>query len=98
MANDNKPEFVTVKGASMDGKVVLWESHPDQVTKDNETGEIFIANDGRSHTVARTPEVEKRLRDRTLVESNDKPVSPATPKPEAAGMRVENIGRSTSKG
>lgn len=94
MANDNnKPDFVTVKGASMDGKVVLWETHPDQVTKDNETGEIFISNDGRSHTVARTPEVEKRLQDRRLVESNDKPVSPsAAQQPDARGKATIQKG------
>lgn len=94
MANDNnKPEFVTVKGASMDGKVVLWETHPDQVTKDNPTGEIFIANDGRSHTVARTPEVEKRLQNRTLVETTDKPVSPvASQNPDARAKAVTQKG------
>jgi hypothetical protein len=99
MSDENKVVFVTVKAAKEDNRVVLWETHPDHITKDNPTGEIFITGDGKTHTVARTPEVEKRLRDRTLVETNETPEKPATtqreatPKP-APVVHVENIGRS----
>lgn len=72
MTDDNKPEQVTVKSSAMDNRVVLYETHPDHVTEDNPTGEIYIVADGTTHTVAKTPEVAERMRTGLLVESNSR--------------------------
>jgi hypothetical protein len=67
--------LITVKGATEDKKVVLWErnaAHPG--------GEVFISNDGRTHQVARTPAVARRLEGKRLVEvGGNVGMSTATP-------------------
>lgn len=88
MADENKVEFVTVKAAKEDGRVALYETHPDQVTDDNKTGEVFISGDGKAHTVARTPAVEQKLRDGVLVEVGKDEAS----KPQAAPLPQRRPG------
>lgn len=56
-------EIITVMGAKVDDRVVLWEVHPD-----HPNGEIFISGDGTSSEVALTAQVQQRLNDRTLVQ------------------------------
>lgn len=56
-------DFITVKAANEDGKVVLWERNPEQPD-----GEVFISGDGKEYQVARTHEVEVRLKNGSLVE------------------------------
>jgi hypothetical protein len=60
--------LIHVMAAKADDKTVLWETDPMHVTDDNPTGEIFIAGNGTSVEVGRTPEIEKRLKDGTLIE------------------------------
>lgn len=61
-------DTIFVMAAKADDKTVLWETDPMHVTDDNPTGEIFIAGNGTSVEVGRTPEIERRLKDGTLVE------------------------------
>lgn len=68
---------IKVKATRNDNKVVIWESHPD-----HPTGEIFIIGDGRTHNVAETIEVKKRITDRSL----EQVFNPsATKSPEKSG-------------
>lgn len=101
----DKVKFVTVKAADPSGRVALYETHPDHVTKDNPIGEVFVAGENVVK-VARTPTVEKKLHDGELVETNETPEPPvmaqreATPKPavpQTPTVHVENSGR-TDKG
>lgn len=72
-------DFITVKASSEDGKVVLWERHPEQPD-----GEVFISGDGKEYRVSRTHEVEIRLKNGSLVEVAKvltiEPVEPIEPK------------------
>lgn len=52
---------IRVKSVLTDGRVALWDRHPE-----HPGGEVFIA-DGEVHEVARTPAVEQRIRDGSLV-------------------------------
>lgn len=66
MADEKNKESlgqVAVRGAGDDGKVVLWERHPQhpKPSKLSKTGEIFISNDGKTRVVAETPEVKRLL-------------------------------------
>lgn len=100
MADEKKVEFVTVKAADPSGRVALYETHLDHVTKDNPTGEVFVAGENVVK-VARTPTVEKKLRDGELVETNETPAKPAAataqrdamPRQPSPSLHVENIGR-----
>lgn len=71
-------ELITVMGAKVDDRVVLWEVHPD-----HPTGEIFIAGNGTAVQVALTAQVQQRLNDRTLVQVQVAPVEPVDPPPFA---------------
>ena len=64
---------IKVMAAKQDSTVVLWETHPDHVSDDNPTGEVFIAGNGQSCEVALTREVQKRLTDGRLVKVNTGP-------------------------
>ncbi len=83
----NKPETIKVKGANLDGVVVIWEIHPDHETDQNKTGEIFITGDGKQHEVARTAEVNARLHAGTLVEVG-KEEQPLTAEDEATRLKL----------
>ena len=75
-------ELVTVKSAKDDGKVVLWERHPDHPNQ-----EAYVAG-VNPVVVALTAEVQKRISTGALVvvkEDND-PVALTTPAPEFLGM------------
>jgi len=69
----DKVELVTVKATKEDGRVALYETHPD-----HPGGEAFVPADGKSYRVARTPTVEQKIRDGELVEvSADRPLGTA---------------------
>lgn len=59
-----------------DGKVLLWERHPD-----HPEGETYIANDGNTVEVSETLAVKQLLKDGAIerVNWNNKPI-PVTPK------------------
>lgn len=61
-------EIITVMAAKVDDRVVLWEVHPD-----HPTGEIFIAGNGTAVQVALTPQVQRHLNDRALVQVQTAP-------------------------
>lgn len=65
MADEKKTlSQVSVRGTGDDGKVVLWERHPDHPKpkgKKVKTGEAFISNDGKSRIVAETPRVKELI-------------------------------------
>lgn len=65
MADEKKTlSQVSVRGTGDDGKVVLWERHPDHPKpkgKKVKTGEAFISNDGKSRIVAETAEVKRLI-------------------------------------
>lgn len=63
--------LITVKATATDGKVILWETHPLHVSKENKTGEVWIAANGRTSKVAKTPNVQRRLTSGALVEVNE---------------------------
>jgi hypothetical protein len=71
----DKLKIITVKAAKEDGRVALFEAHPDNVTDDNKDGEVFVVGDGKEWKVARTPTVEQKLRDGILVEVGVAPVA-----------------------
>lgn len=66
---------IKVMAAKQDSTVVLWETHPDHVSEDNPTGEVFISGDGQSCEVGLTREVQKRLTDGRLVQVNTGPLA-----------------------
>lgn len=66
---------IKVMAAKQDSKVILWETHPDHVSEDNPTGEVFISGDGQSCEVGLTREVQKRLTDGRLVKVNTGPLA-----------------------
>lgn len=68
MADEKKTlSQVSVRGTGDNGKVVLWEKHPDhpkpvnRLGKPAKTGEAFISNDGKSRIVAETSEVKRLI-------------------------------------
>jgi hypothetical protein len=67
-------EHIKVR-ATKPGPVALWEQHPD-----HPKGEVWIADD-KTHEVALTSEVAKRLRDGRLVQVG----APAEPAAESEG-------------
>lgn len=64
-------KLITVKAAKEDHRVVLSETLPDHISKDNPTGEVWVAGNGRTAKVARTVAVERLLRSGALVEVNE---------------------------
>ena len=71
-------ETIKVKAAKKDGKVVIWETHPN-----HPTGEIFISGDDSTHDVAETAEVLLRIKAGTLVKVFDPSATkPAEPEPD----------------
>ncbi len=54
--------LITVMAASVTGRVVLWDVHPD-----HPNGEVFISGDGRSVKVALTNAVQSKLNTGELV-------------------------------
>jgi len=62
-------ELITVSAARQDGRVALWERHPD-----HPGGEVFVAADSGRVRVARTPAVLAALAAGRLVA-----VAPAVP-------------------
>jgi len=54
--------IITVMAASVNGKVALWDVHPD-----HPGGEIFVSGDGRSVQVALTPAVQGKLNTGDLI-------------------------------
>lgn len=87
-------EKIKVMAARQDNMVILWETHPDHVSKDNPTGEVFISGDGQSYEVGLTREVQKRLTDGRLVKVNTGPTSwlDKEPKPEEASTTKKAKG------
>lgn len=69
---------ITVMAAQVNGKVVLWEVHPE-----HPNGEIFISGDGQSVEVALTPAIQQRLNDRRLVRVE---VAEPDPPDESVGL------------
>lgn len=61
-------KHIMAKAANTEGKVVLWETHPDHITTKNKTGEVWISGNGRAVEVAATPKVQRLLADGALVE------------------------------
>jgi len=71
-------ETIKVKAAKKDGKVVIWETHPD-----HPAGEIFISGDDNTHDAAETAEVLLRIKAGTLVKVFDPSATkPAAPEPD----------------
>lgn len=64
-------KLITVRAATEDRRVVLYETHPDHISSDNPTGEVWVAGNGRTAKVAKTPNVERLLRSGALVEVNE---------------------------
>lgn len=89
----DKPEVITVKAAQPGEKepykVILWETSPQHISKENEEGEIFISSDSKEYRVGETPAIKKLLMEGVLSRVNwnsraadkpaDKEVSKVTP-------------------
>jgi hypothetical protein len=80
--------LITVKAANEDGRVVVWEKHPD-----HPTGEIFISGNGRTHKVARTVKVQQLLKVGELVEvkAEAKPPVNTPPADERVVVQESNV-------
>lgn len=77
---------ITVKGSGDDNKVILWEKSPEHPTSDsNPEGEVWIANDGKAHTVGETRAVKRLLMEGRLVNWNSRVTEPAKPAAKPAG-------------
>jgi hypothetical protein len=68
-----KLKKINVKGAGDDHRVALWEKD-----EAHDGGEIFIANDGRTFSVAETKQVKRLIAEGRLVVSEEEPVSRGT--------------------
>lgn len=70
----DKPEIITVKAAQPSDKepykVILWETSPQHVSKENEEGEIFISSDSKEYQVGETPAIKKLLMEGVLSRVN----------------------------
>ena len=75
-------ELVTVKSAKDDGKVIIWERHPDHPNQ-----EAYVAGTNPV-VVALTDEVQRRIKSGALVlvTKDVKPVPLTAPAPEFLGM------------
>ncbi len=88
MSEENKVEYVTVKGVTYNSRVALWEKnnlHP--------AGEAYVA-DGMVAKVALTPEVRTRLGSGLLVETTEEPTEPFE---GYSTMSAEEIAAKTQK-
>jgi len=72
-------ELITVSAARQDGRVALWERHPD-----HPGGEVFVAADSGRVQVARTPAVQAALTGGRLLEHLRPAVPVVAPEPEPA--------------
>lgn len=76
-------DLVTVKSATDDGKVVLWERHPDHPNQ-----EAYVAGTNPV-VVALTDEVQKRIKSGALVlVQADEPAEESTPTDDSADDEV----------
>lgn len=70
----DKPQIITVKvaqpGDKEPYKVILWETSPEHVSKENEEGEIFISADKKEYQVGETPAIKKLLMEGVLSRVN----------------------------
>lgn len=87
MANDPQDRLITVSAARLDGRVALWERHPD-----HPQGEVLVTSGSGPVLVARTPGVLRALADGRLVlappPDNAPVVTASAPVPSyAAGKR-----------
>jgi len=90
MTNDPQDRLITVRAARQDGRVALWERHPD-----HPEGEIFVASGGGPVRAARTPLVLRALADGALREQA--PAPPETvPVQEGAGPGRRKAARSAA--
>jgi len=86
-------EFVTVKSASRDDRVALWESNTD-----HPNGEAFIVGNGKTHKVALTAAVQQRLNAGVLVEVKTKIVEAvAETVTEAVEAATDAVTKPTSR-
>lgn len=69
-------ELINVQPGRGDGRVALYEVHPD-----HPDGEAWVASAGQTVQVARTPLVARKLQSGDLVEINPA-VAPAAPAPD----------------
>ena|SRR5687768_12472519 len=65
-----KLKKINVKGAGDDNRVALWEKN-----EAHDGGEVFIANDGRTFSVAETKTVKRLVAEGRLVVSDEEPVA-----------------------
>lgn len=76
-------DLITVEATREDGRVALWEKHPD-----HPDGEVFVAGGNGRHEVARTPAVLRALAEGRLIEHPKfigPPVPVPTPGPKGKG-------------
>lgn len=59
-------ELITVRAVEEDHRIKIWEKHPS-----HPNGEVWISGNGRAVKVARTAEVDKRIRSGVLVQVPD---------------------------
>lgn len=72
-------EVIVVEAAQEDGRVALWEKHPD-----HPGGEVYITAGSGRHKVARTPAVLRALAEGKLIE-HPRLIGPAEPAAKAKG-------------
>lgn len=76
-------ELITVKASRTDGRVVLYEAHPD-----HPTGEAWVGGNGREVQVALTPAVQRKLNTGEMVEVQAKAEPPITGYDEMTAAQV----------
>lgn len=88
-------DLITVMAASINGKVVLWEVHPE-----HPHGEVYISGDGRSVQVAQTPAVQAHLTRGDLVQVvvASKQVPPDDEPPPPTGAPVTKLAKKAKGG
>lgn len=74
MANEPQDRLITVSAARQDGRVALWERHPD-----HPGGEVFVAAGGGPVQAACTPAVLRALAEGALVEQPRPQPAPEPP-------------------
>lgn len=81
-----KPETTHVKGAGTDNTVAFYEQHPD-----HPDGQAMVANDGRVHEVAKTPDALKAIADKRIVETDEEVTPPPVPTPQPGQPVVQPV-------